>query len=209
MRRKNILGIFLIGIPLFWNCLSCTKLNTEVYDQVTNFWQTPDQVAAGVAPAYSGLRNYAPANEVYSLNEVSTDEIIVPIRGGDWNDNGMWQKLWKHTWGPDHPFVSSVWDYVYTGIARVNSILQTVNAIAPKPGDFASIQAELKTIRAFYYFLALDLFGNVPIVEDNEADLSKLGNKSRTEVFSFVEKEIKDNLSDLTPETTPASYGMA
>ena len=207
MGRKNITRIILIGIPLFWDCLSCTKLDTEVYDQVTNFWQTPDQIAAGVAPAYSGLRNYAPANEVYSLNEVSTDEIIVPIRGGDWNDNGMWEKLWKHTWGPDHPFVSSVWDYIYTGIARVNSILQIVNGIEPKPGDFASIQAELKTIRAFYYFLALDLFGNVPIVEDNEVDLSKLANKSRTEVFSFVEKEIKDNLSALTPEVTPATYG--
>jgi len=209
MRRANIITFFLFGIPLFWNCLSCTKLDTKVYDRVTNFWQTPDQIAAGVAPAYSGLRDYAPVNSVYCLNEVSTDEIIVPIRGGDWNDNGMWEKLWKHTWGPDHFFVSDVWDYIYRGIARVNSILQTVSLIAPRPANFVSIQAELKTVRAFYYFLALDLYGNVPIVENNEVDLSKLGNKSRVEVFSFVEKEIKDNLSALTPEITPRTYGRA
>jgi hypothetical protein len=59
---------------------------------VETFWQTPDQVAAGVAPAYSGLRNYALGNAVFNLNELSSDEIIVPTRGGDWADNGIWEK---------------------------------------------------------------------------------------------------------------------
>ena len=36
--------------------------------RLTNFWQTPEQIAAGVAPAYSGLRNYAPVYDSYSLN---------------------------------------------------------------------------------------------------------------------------------------------
>jgi hypothetical protein len=106
------------------------------------------------------------------------------------------KKMWKHEWTPDHPFFSNVWeDFIYSGIARVNSILEAVNKVDPKPGDYNSIVAELKTVRAFYNYIALDLFGNVPIVEDNSTDLLKLGTKSRTEVFSYVEKEIRDNLS--------------
>jgi hypothetical protein len=209
MKKKNSIKIFLFLISFLHIGISCTKLDTNVYDQVTNFWQTPDQIAAGVAPAYSGLRNYAPANNVFSLNEVSTDEVIVPIRGGDWNDNGNWEKLWKHTWKPDHPQLSDTWEYIYSSIARVNSILQTVNAIDPKPNESASIIAELKTIRAFYNYLALDPFGNVPIVENNNTDLSQLGNKSRTEVFSYVVKEIKDNLTSLTTEVNLKTYGRA
>ena len=69
MKKENIFKILLLAVPLLCVSLSCTKLDTKVYDQVDNFWQTPDQVAAGVAPAYSGLRNYAPANDIYSLNE--------------------------------------------------------------------------------------------------------------------------------------------
>ena len=59
MKKENIFTIFMFVIAVWCAGFSCTKLDTKVYDQVENFWQTPDQVAAGVAPVYSGLRNYA------------------------------------------------------------------------------------------------------------------------------------------------------
>ena len=68
MKKENIFKIALLAVPLLCVTFPAPKLNTKVYDQVVNFWQTPDQIAAGVAPAYSGLRNYAPANDIYSLN---------------------------------------------------------------------------------------------------------------------------------------------
>src|SRR5829696_7406111 len=100
MKKKNNYKVLILFIPLFYAGISCTKLDTKVYDEVTEFWQTPDQVAAGVAPVYSGLRNYAVGSDTYNLNELSSDEIIVPIRGGDWADNGIWEKMWMHTWRP-------------------------------------------------------------------------------------------------------------
>ena len=189
---------------------SCTKLDTNVYDKVTNFWQSPDQIAAGVAPAYSGLRACAPANSIFNLNECSSDEVIVPLRGGDWADNGVWRDMWKHTWGPEIFFVEFGWQSIYTnGVTRINTILEAVNEINPKPVDSVSILAELKTVRAFYYYLGLDLFGNIPIVENNNTDLSKLGNKTRKEVFAYVEKEIKDNLPALATDVNLKTYGRA
>ncbi len=211
MKKENIIKIFLVCILILEISISCTKLDTTVYDQVVIFWQTPDQIAAGVAPAYSGLRNYAPGNSVYNLNETSTDEVIVPTRAGHWYDNGMWEEMWKHTWGSEHPFVTDGWQFIYgnSGIPRINSILQKLNEIEPKPSELASIQAELKTVRTFYYYLALDLYGNVPINENNSTDSSELVNRPRSQVFSYVEKELKDNLPGLTTEVNPFTYGRA
>src|SRR5258705_9387858 len=198
---------------LFFLCIncSCTKLETKVYDQVTNFWRTPDEIAAGVAPAYSGLRNFAPANEPFVLNEGSTDEIICPVRGGDWYDGGMWSEMWKHTWHPSHSLILGGCNFIYsnTGLPRVNSIIQAVNSVSPRPADYASIIAELKTVRAFYHFVALDLFGNVPIIDSSSISIDDEKQKSRAEVFAYIEKELKDNLSALTPALNPKTYGRA
>ena len=209
MKKENIFKISLLAVPLLCVNFFCTKLNTKVYDQVVNFWQTDDQIAAGVAPAYSGLRNYAPANDIYSLNETSTDEVIVPNRATDWADDVTWEQMWKHTWGPNHMYVQGVWQFIYGGIARVNLILQTLNGLNPKPDDITSIEAELKTIRAFYYYLAIDLFGNVPVHEVGVIEQSKLATKTRKEVFDYTEKELKDNLQALTTDVDSKTYGRA
>jgi len=211
INTRNTQRVYLL--TLFFLCIncSCTKLKTKVYDQVTNFWRTPDEIAAGVAPAYNGLRNFAPANDAFVLNEGSTDEIICPVRGGDWYDGGMWSEMWKHTWRPDHSLILGGWNFIYSnnGLPRVNSIIQAVNSVSPRPADYASIIAELKTVRAFYHFVALDLFGNVPIIDSNSMSIDDVKQKSRAEVFTYIEKEIKDNLLALTPEVNPKTYGRA
>ncbi len=207
MQSRSVATLFLFLIlPIVLN-LSCSKLDTKVHDQVSSFWRTPDQVAAGVAPAYSWLRDYT--KDIYNLNEVSTDEIIVPNRGTDWADDVVWEEMWKHTWGPENQFIIRTWQFIYGGIARVNSILQAVNEINPKPVDLISIQGELKTVRTFFDFFALDLFGNVPIADSNYTDLSNLATKSRIEVFSHVERELKNNVALLTTAVNPQTYGRA
>jgi hypothetical protein len=207
MKRRNNIHYLFIIIPLFCFNLSCTKLDTKVYDKVTNFWRTPEEIAAGVAPAYSKLRDYAPFNIVYTLSEVSTDEIIVPNRGTDWGDDVSWEQMWKHTWAPNLQSFSDGWQFIYGGIANVNSIMKAVTLINPEPKDLTSIMAELKTVRSFYYFLALDLFGNVPIAEIDNTDPAKLGTRPRAEVFAYIEKELKDNLGGLSKEVNVETYG--
>jgi len=214
MKNKIIIQVFLILILTACAGLSCKKLDAKIYDKVESFGKNPDQIAASVASVYVGLREYAPlgggfSNGAYILNENSSDEVIVPTRGGDWNDNDVWRKIWTHNWGPDLVFFDYGWRFLYGGIARVNSTLELVQNSNLHLQDSAYIIAELKTVRAFYYYLALDWFGNVPIAEVGVTDLSKLKNKSRTEVFEYVEKELLENLGDLTPDVNQQTYGMA
>ncbi|GAC1426492.1 MAG: RagB/SusD family nutrient uptake outer membrane protein [Flavisolibacter sp.] len=195
-----LFGVFLISIN------SCTKLDSKVYDQTTTFFTNPAQIAAGVAPAYLSLQGLAPTSDIYNLQEVTSDEVVVPTRGSDWFDNGNWQRLWLHTWTPADGAMNGAWEFIYGGIARVNLILQQVAGLTPQPTDIASINAELKTIRAYYYFLAMDMFGNVPVVSDYQTDLTKVAPKSRAEVFAFVEKELLANVAAL-PEKSNSTYG--
>ena len=207
MKATHITKVILLSIPLLCVGISCTDLDVKVHDKVTDFWRTDAEIAAGIAPAYSKLRLLTEPWSLYGLNEVSTDEIIVPNRITDWADGTLWEEMWKHTWRPDHYLIENAWANVYSTIATINRILDAVALLEPAPKDVALIEAELKTVRAYCYFLALDLFGNVPIVESNST--SQPVQKQRSEVFAYIENELKDNLAALATDVNPRTYGRA
>src|SRR5262245_4297913 len=124
MMRNRFIKFLNAGILFMGAGLSCTKLDTKVYDQVSDFWQTPDEISAGVGNVYVGLRDLE-SLPMYSLNEMSSDEILVPVRGGDWGDDVSWEQMWKHSWEPNHEHIRNGWQFVYGGIAKVNFILET------------------------------------------------------------------------------------
>src|SRR5688500_11814402 len=93
------------AIGLFW-VQSCTNLDEEVSDQLSQdaFGNNPEQLDALVGPLYGGLGDYF--NRFVGLN-TTTDEQIIPTRGGDWKDGDRWRRMHQHTWSPtldDSPF---------------------------------------------------------------------------------------------------------
>ncbi len=197
-------AIFLLSIV----SQSCTKLDQKVYSVVpeSNFWKTPDQIAAGLAPAYQALTNI-PNGDVQQLNEVSGGEIIVPTRGNDWYDNGNWQALWLHTWKSDLGPINGAWSDLFNGIGKANFTLNVVNALPDKPGNIDAINAELKSLRAFYYYMTMDMFANVPLIIDYNIDPGSVTNSDRKTLFAFVEKELKDNMALLQAKKGANTYG--
>jgi len=187
---------------------SCTKLDTKVYSPVSdqNFWQTPDQIAAGIAPAYQALQNI-PNGNLFEISEVSGGEMIVPTRGNDWYDGGDHLAGWLHTWKPDRGWVNGLWGDFYNGIGKVNFTLNVVNSLTTKPSNIDAINAELKVLRAYFYYLAMDNFGNVPLVTDFNTDPNSVTNSSRADVYAFVEKEVKDNINALSENNDKSTYG--
>lgn len=208
MKTKKLYKSLLAIGTLCLVAASCTNLDQHVYSVVpnTNFWQTPAQVAAGIAPAYQALTSI-PDGNVYNLQEISSDEQIVPTRGGDWYDNGQWQQLWLHTWPTDHNVVNGAWNDIYNGIGKANFTLSVVNSLPNKPADLANINAELKTLRAYYYYLALDLYGNVPLVTSFNTNPDSVTNSTRSDVFNFVVNEIKSNIDLLPSNVDATTYG--
>jgi len=201
--RSSVATVLLIAIAT-----SCTKLDQKVYSVVpeSEFWQTPAQIAAGLAPAYQALTNITDA-DVRDLNEVSGGGILVPTRGNDWYDNGNWQALWTHQWKPDLGPIDGAWSAIFNGIGKVNFTLNAVNALSSKPSNIDAINAELKVLRAYYYFLAMDMFGQIPVVTDFNTDPATVNNsQSRSETYNFIVNEITSNIGAL-PDKTGETYG--
>lgn len=208
MRLSHYIYKTLLAAGIATAFYSCTKLDKQVYSVVPNqnFWTTPEQIAAGIAPAYASLTSIADGN-YHDLAEIPGDDMIVPARGADWLADGQWIQLWQHTWTATTAQVQDCWGELYAGIGKINFILSVVNNLSPAPANIKNINAELKTLRAMYYYWAMDLYGNIPLVTSFETDASTLTNTPRKDVYDFIEKDITESLPFLSTEVNSSTYG--
>lgn len=157
-----------------------------------------------LASMYAQLRDQSRGlGAYYVLSEVSSDEMIVPTRGTDWFDNGSWLELHRHTWtagsGAAVFYVEDAWDEAYAAVAEANRLLDALQRVMTRQ---LVIEAELRTLRAFFYYMLMDLFGGVPIVTSPGATLA--ARSTRAELFRFIEDELEAARMDL-PDDWPAS----
>lgn len=185
--KKYFYQVLSVGVVSTLALQSCTDLTEPVHDAIPadQFLKTDAQVAAAVGPAYSGMRGLT--WDWFNPSEATSDELIVPTRGGDWFDNGDWLAYSRHTWTPQHGPINGMWGFIFGNISQVNQLFPAVAANK-------SAVDELRAIRAFYYFMAIDAFGNVPIVTDAS---SSGATKTRAEVYAFIEKELTEAIPSL------------
>src|SRR5664279_3455190 len=92
----------------------CTKLNEKLNSTLTNTQVSTSLGTAGtgllLGAAYADLTFLAGQDQLFSLEENATDESLVPTRGGDWDDNGVWRVVHAHTWTADHGQILSVFN---------------------------------------------------------------------------------------------------
>jgi len=186
---------------------ACTNLDETPLSLITpgNFFHTEPEVLAGLAGVYAQLRSTAPEGGLYDANEVTTDEIVVPTRGKDWSDNGQWIDLHNVTWTPTSiattNFFNGAWNTAYTGVARANLFLSAMaNSTVPNKARYV---AEGRTLRAFYYYLLLDMFGGVPIVTTTDIQLKP--RSTRRELFDFIQSELIAARDSGLPDTWGAA----
>ena len=204
-RRAGLRALLLV--PFLAIAPSCTDLTEVPKDALTpeNAFRTDEEILAGVASVYAGLRGTMWG--WYNLSEITTDEIIVPTRGGDWYDNGRWLEIYKQTWsansGSALDDMNGTWNTLFSGVARANLMISVIEAAGGTQSEMTL--AELRTLRAWYYYMLMDLFGNVPLVTTTE--VIQRPNVSRAEIFAFIETELNEARTEL-PESWPAAqYG--
>ena len=187
---------------------SCTKLDKQVYSVVpeNKFFKTDQQVAAALAVAYNPLTNI-PCNDVFQLNEVSTDEMVVPTRGNDWYDGGKWQSFWLHTFRNDYDNFDNAWKALNNGITKCNASIDIISKLANKPANSDQLIAELKVLRAYYLYMSMDMFGNVPLVPSFDITPDKIVNVPRKDVYAFLETELATNVPLLSEAKDNTTYG--
>lgn len=205
---KKIINIkyFLIALGMSYFASSCVNLEEEVFDAVTadNFFKTDEEFISALGQAYTSLNRLGNHSGLWSINEIASDEIVVSHKGGDWFDGGVLLQLHQHEFQPDNPFLQNSWNFLFGGINNCNRLIFSFEKL-DNPNSPAFI-AELRTLRALYYYWALDAFGNVPIVTDF-ADETAPATKTRKEVYDFILKELNEIIPLLPTAKDGTTYG--
>ncbi|HKK12514.1 MAG TPA: RagB/SusD family nutrient uptake outer membrane protein, partial [Flavobacteriaceae bacterium] len=191
---KNIYKSILICSVLFLG--ACTNLDEVLVGDVTepfsetepsfgNFDGGGSGPSDAMSSAFAELRTGTASNGgIFSLQGVSTDEMAVTQKGGDWYDGGAWIALHRQTAGPTNDQVVNSWNDQYNAIGACNTVLASGNLDANQT-------AQVKVLRAYFYFRLMDLYGRVKIVTAPGQDPSQ---STRAQVFAFVETELLDAL---------------
>jgi hypothetical protein len=121
----------------------------------------------------------------------------------------IYRRIHEHTWTTDDDNVYQTWDRTYNAITNCNRILYQIEEdLLPLGNLKAQVIAELKVLRASYYYILCDLYGNVPIVTDFDVPEGYLPTQSsRKEVYDFIVKEINDNVDLLSEVHDQSTYG--
>lgn len=155
--------VFAISVSMI---ASCTKLEEKVLDESSVTGQTDKQIAEGIiAPVYARLPDIFLHTNYFALQEISTDEAILPYRGGtDWGDNGIYMSLHRHETTSTDPNVRNTWNNITQALSRA---ITAINTLPDNKDPNAKIfLAEARGMRAYYSLLMLDLFGIVFLKDD-------------------------------------------
>ena len=92
----------------------------------------------------------------YALTQVTTDETLIPTRGTDWGDNGVFRTLHQHSWDPTIQWVVSTWNDTNRRIFKLDQLIH------PASNASADVLAQAKFLRAFQMTQVVDMYGQVP-----------------------------------------------
>jgi starch-binding outer membrane protein, SusD/RagB family len=207
--------LFLMGVMV---CLlgttSCTELLDESYGTVPteNFHPSSEvEISALVNAAYIPWRKTMLLwNGVVRTQELSADQDVIPARIGiGWIDGYIYKRWHQHTWTTNDDGMYQPWSRTYEGINTTNRIIAQIEEgviTLPSEEQTAALLAELRVLRASYYYILIDLFGNVPLVTDFR-DATPPHQSTRAEVFDFIVSEIIQNIGLLSEEARGYYYG--
>lgn len=141
---------------------------------------------------------------VWYANELSSDESLCA-----WLTDAGIPEFNRGTWGDNHALLRGIYYRCMFGITLCNFFLDN----APSDIDEYSLKvAEVRFMRALYYYYLMDMFGNPPFIThvSSEAPVQA----SRKEVFDFVESELKDVIgegegTDVLAAAKTIKYGRA
>lgn len=139
---------------------------------------------------------------IYDYNTLTTDEAMIPIRGGDWYDGGLWNAMYQHRWSADDQSLYDTWKYLYKVIVLANKSLDIISnkSALLSAAQQEEYRAEIRAIRAMFYYYAMDMFGRIPLVLSSAEQLhSSLfqGQTDRSSIFQFVFQELQQVLPSL------------
>lgn len=200
MKKQFNLKIVVLSLISIVALQSCSDLELEATDSViqdVSFTGLADSEASLVGLYASTWGMLGDQANFFALNEVTTDEQVIPTRGSDWGDNGLWRSLHNHTWKVDHGFLLSTWN-------QLNSkVLAATQIIDPLSNSTDRQIAEAKFLRAFNMFFVMDMWGQNPFREATDDPVSTPVVLSSAEAYAFILNDLNEAIGSL-PNHSPS-----
>ncbi|MEO0899939.1 MAG: RagB/SusD family nutrient uptake outer membrane protein [Bacteroidota bacterium] len=169
---------FIIGILL----VSCriesegTEGQDLVLREIAKFEANPDSIADNyLESSYDIFYDLFAINNIWLLQELSSD-IITPLSlGPSWDDNSVWEEISLHTWGTDNFQVVQSWDRLNESkVDLFNSRL--VFDQATSTDEIDAIIAERDMLLAYADWMLIDLFRQtIDVDEKGQSTIRKKG----------------------------------
>lgn len=191
----------------------CTKLKDTSYNQIiaSEFTPSSSDLAALAGAAYVDWRGLLLQwNTLYRAQEVSADQMLTPARPNGWVDGGVYRRIHEHKWTTDDDIVINIWTRAYQGITNCNRIIYQTRsgAIPVDPKDTTALIAEMKLLRASYYWVLIDCYGNVPVVDRFDVPEGYLPPQStRKQVYDFIVNDLVTNIPLVSKDNNKVTYG--
>lgn len=198
----------ILFLALVFTFTACSDLEPEFTDVIPeeNYFQNEAAFISALGSAYTNMYGFMNHGQMFSLDVTSSDEAAVTHKGPDWEDGGQWLRMHRHEFFDGEGVFGNVWNFCYGGINTCNRLIATFENAANE--NSAAFIAELRVLRAYYYLILLDVFGNVPIIESFDVPEGFLpSTENRQTVFNFVESELTTQVPLLTDEVSSATYG--
>ena len=180
--KKYIFGSLLLSATLLTSC-SLDETPQSKFSESEAFKSSTLIYVNTVANVYSAIGNGlygSDGSSVHTLQEFSSDATMLPGRQGDWVDGGKWQNIFLHNFESSVDSYNNIWNHIYGIIGLCNSSIDKLNQFKAENPDCETYIYELRAIRALYYYNAMDLFGQIPVVTSSTVSTSDVAQSNRS-----------------------------
>jgi len=202
--KRQALIILITGL-LIAAIAGCDVLNEEVLDESLTGAGRAETVSGAIAPAYGQLSWTWRHTNYFGLQEIASDEAILPFRGGtDWFDGGKFIAVHQHLMTPSNDLVGSAWNEVTRNISRTVSAIEILRPLSEE-GDTEAAGAlhEMIAMRAYLNMLMLDSWG---LVFDKETSDETSRILRGQEAVDYLQSELESVLNVINTDRGPSRF---
>jgi len=200
--KKYIKNTLFAGL-LLSSATACTNLDVDVKSTYTSYPNSEIATEAKMADLYYGFRGCLGRRFTEAV-WLSSDEFTAVTYGGNWYDGGNYVHSTLHMTNPDDAHVDWLGD-ITGAITKCN------RAILDLGGDNATDESIAKalTMRAFYHFIFMDMFGDAPILNHVVGANEAIDRSPRADVAAFIEDDLLRaiNSGGLSENVDASTYG--
>lgn len=198
--KTNIKIYFAAGL-LALTAAGCTDLDVDVNSMYTEYPSSDIALEAKMADVYYAFRG-ALGRRYNEAQTLSSDEAVGISFDGDYKDDRNYAHMSLHDYTPDDAAIG-YYGELASGITKCNQIIVELGGDEAAPSAIAPARA----MRAFYHFILMDSYGDVPILNFVPEDSDQIVRAPRADVARFIESELLDVIPQLSTKVDASTYG--